>query len=571
MKNLTIKITLSVLIILTSLIYGLPHILLASRLGANYTPLTVSGQSRIARDEAFAYAPEVNYILKGNLFLKEVYVAEYKNFPTPFMGESAPALVFAILSRLTGSIENAFIAADFIFPSIVFLLLYIVANMFIKNKLYSAAVAFLTVIARDFIAVIPFPHETFQYLTSAENQNYLLYLSRAFHPQLTLIFLSLSLISLIKMIDKQTLRYASFTGILFGILFYSYVFYWTYFAAFYFAAFAYFLVKKQKDALQLLLLSGFIALLIALPYLNQMRQFYQLSLASDFLTKASLVNVPLPLTLVRYFLIAVLFFFVFRKKDQKFKVFVLFLLAGVFIAPVSKLTIGQDLETFHYLRRALMPFATIAFFCSIYYFLNGKKTLLTLISLAIISVFTVYGFNTQIIASDKIQSAHVKDLNREKVFAWLRTNTPKDSVVGSLDADFESLIPTYTQNKVFFPPSDRTITPAAEGVTRYAILSGILSVNVDSQKKNLDDIISYLFIYQSYDTNRSLDLASSKRIWSEKEIERVSTNWQGELNKFKLDYIVVTPKYRQSINTKSSLLTKTASFGDYEIYKFRSQ
>src|SRR3990167_10419890 len=183
MNNLIKQLMLPFLIILISLIYGFPHVLLISRLGVNYTPLALTGESRIARDEAFAYAPEVNYILKGHFFLKDAYVAEYSNYPTPFMGESAPSLVFALLAKLTGSVENAFIAADFIFPPIIFVLLYIITNIFIKNKLYSAAVAFLTVIARDFIAVIPYPHATFQYLTFAEGQNYLLYFSRAFRSE----------------------------------------------------------------------------------------------------------------------------------------------------------------------------------------------------------------------------------------------------------------------------------------------------------------------------------------------------------------------------------------------------
>ena len=74
------KIVLALLIFLVSFIYGLPNIILNSKLKSNYTPFTLIGNSPIARDEVFAYAPEVNYILQKHLFLKEVYVFEYAGF-----------------------------------------------------------------------------------------------------------------------------------------------------------------------------------------------------------------------------------------------------------------------------------------------------------------------------------------------------------------------------------------------------------------------------------------------------------------------------------------------------------
>lgn len=561
------KFILPTLIILTSIIYGLPHILLISKLGNSYTPFTLTG-SPIARDETYAYAPEVNYILKGHLFLKDAYVYEYSNYPTPFMGETAPSLVFALLSKLTGSIENAFIASDYIFPPIIFFLLYIVTNKLIKNRLYAVAVAFLTTIARDLIAVIPFPHETFQYLTFVEGQNYLLYFSRAFHPQVTFIFFIISFISFLNLIKYPASRkYIIYSGILFGSLFYSYIFYWTYFAAFYFLIIVYFLVQKEKEILKSLIIAGFIAFIIAVPYLYNIYSFYKLEIAADFVAKSSLDNVPLPITLIRYFLVAALLYLTTRKKDTKFKILVLFILAGVLITPISKMLIGQDLETFHYLRRALMPFATIGLFTSIYFILGGKKIQINILSIIILIAFLGYGINVQVVASGKIQNSHIKDSNREEVFHWLSNNTQKESVVGSVNTDFESLIPVYTQNRVFFPPTDRTVTPTHEGVTRYAILSNLLNINSDWQKKNLDKIISYLFIYQSYDENRSLNISSSKRKEAENEIDLESQgSWKESLKKYRLDYVVVTPVEIEQIKINPTILKYETSFGNYYIF-----
>lgn len=567
MKNLISKLTLSILIIAISLIYGLPHLLLISKLGDRYTPFTLTG-SPIARDEAFAYAPEVNYILKGHLFLKEAYVREYSNYPTPFMGESAPSLVFALLTILTGSIENGFIAGDFIFPPMIFLLLYLVTRMFIKNNLYSAAVAFIAVIARDFIAVIPYPHATIQYLSFAEGQNYLLYFSRAFHPQLTFVFFTLCFISFFKLIQFPSVKkYIFVSGVLLGLLFYSYLFYWTYFVAFYFSLIAYFLIKKEKQILIALTFSGLIAFVLATPYIYNIIQFYNLDIADDFTTKSSLKNLPIPATLARYLSIAVVFFINTRREEKKFNMFCLFILVGVLITPASKLIIGQDLETFHYLRRALMPYATIAIFISFHMILKDKKTLLKVLSIIILIVFTVFGFNAQTTASAVIQPGHVQDVDRAKVFQWLQSNTPKESVVGSINTDFESLAPIYTHNAVFFPPTDRTVTPTFEGVTRYTLVANLLGISSEWQKKNLDDIISYLYVYQSYDGNQKLNLNSNKRKEAEDEIDYQSQGlWKESLKKYMLDYVVVTPEEINQIRVDLTILKYEASFGNYFIY-----
>lgn len=569
--NITIsRLILPLLVILTSFIYGLPHIILISKLGSNYTPFTLSG-SPIARDEAYAYAPEVNYILKGHLFLKDPYVSEYSNHPTPFMGESAPSLIIALLAKLTGTVENAFIAADFIFPPIILVLFFIVVRMFIDSKLYSASVAFLTVISRDFVAVVPFPHETLQYLTFAEGQNYLLYFSRAFHPQITFIIFVLCFISFINLIKSPTKkRYTLSSGILFGLLFYSYIFYWTYFFVFYCFMFLYFIIKKERRTLLSLGWAGALAFVISTPYFSNVYQFYRLGIAADFVAKSSLDNVSLPITLLRYFFIATVMFLSTRKKETKFKIFVIFILAGVLIAPASKLIIGQDLETLHYLRRALMPFATIAIFLVLYIALKTKKNVLNALAILMFLTFVIYGFNVQITATHKIQAAHIKDLSREKVFHWLSASTKKDSVVGSVNTDFESLIPVYTQNRVFFPPADRTITPTYEGVTRYTVLSNLLNINPNWQKINLDKIISYLYIFQTYDENRYLDLHSPKRKAAEAEIDFESKGlWKESLKKYRLNYVVVTPEEIKQVNVDQSVLKYEASFGNYFIYSLK--
>ena len=325
--------------------------------------------------------------------------------------------------------------------------------------------------------------------------------------------------------------------------------------------------RKERDILKALAISGVIGLLIASIYLYNIWQFRQLSLYSDFLTKSSLPHLPLPLTLIRYLLIALFFIIVTKSRKRPVTTLFIFLLSGVLIAPVSRFILGQDLETFHYLRRALMPLATISLFIIIFDFLKGKKNVVRIVSILTILMAVFFAFGTQIIATTKIKSAHVRNYDQESVFQWLNESTPKDSVVASINTTFNSLIPVYTKNRVYFPPSDRTIMPTDEGVERYAILANILGIDTLWQKKNLDHILSYLFIFQTYDQHNKLDLNSTRKTFAESKIDTAAgQNPETLIQRYRLDYVVVTPQELDLIHpTNFSRLLYVVN--GYQIYK----
>lgn len=573
------KVLISFFIVLVSLIYGLPNIILTAKLGEDYNPLVITSLSPIARDEAFAYAPFVNHILKGNFFVRDTYVYEYENFPTPYIGETAPALVFAFLSKLTGSIRNAFITADFIFPPIIFLMLYFVSRKLIENHFYAMAISFLAVIARDFIAVIPYPHETLQYLTVAENQNFFLYFSRAFHPQLTFIFFISSFLLSVEVVSRPNRKLSIILmGIISGILFYSYIFYWTYFFVFLTFVILFYAFKKNLDVIKALVFALIIALIIGSIYFINIFQFFGLDFYQDFVTKTSRLFLPLPVTLLRYLGILLLFFLIVPKKNHSFysqKNFVylmfMFLLTGVLIAPLSKFVLGSDLEVFHYLRRALMPFATLAFLIVLYCLVWQRKILINALTLAILTITLLVGIKTQVLASEKVLNYQVIDHDREALFSWFKKNTPPNSVIASLNLTLNSLIPAFTSNRIYFPPTDRTITPTYEGVERYSILANILGIDSSWQKQNLDNTISYMFLFQAYhptDETIGMDLNSPRRIWAEQEIDKLSNGkWKDILGKYKLDYVIVSPDELPIANPHLQLLEPITSIGEYIIFK----
>lgn len=567
----TKRLILSIAIVLVSLIYGLPHLIFSYNLGNNYNPLSLSTNTRIARDETRAYAPFVNFILKGNFPLHDVYVEEYKSFPTPFLGETFPALIFAFLAKATGSISNAFIAGDFIFPPMIFLMLFLITRIFIKNTYYCLAVALLTVISRDFISVIPYPLATINYFLGVNNSDYQLYLSRAFHPQITFLILLLAIYCLFKLIHNPKDRLNQILlGIFTGALFYSYIFYWTYFGFFLFILFIYLIYKKNITAIKSFVLPFILACIIGSYYFVSIFYFTQLPFYEDFVTKSSAHSYPFVLTTIRYLIIAMAFFLLYKKKDIAAYALFFLILAGVLVGPLSKLVLGQDLETLHYLRRAVIPLSTLVFFIIVYQLIKNNKALVRIVTVLVCAVAISYGLFIQISTSKNTQKYYFKNPDEEALFSWLNANTKKDDVIGTLDTDLNNAIPVFTKNKVYFPPTDRTIATTDESVKRYIILSTLLGIDKNVQKKKLDSRIltSYLFVYQAYDDDNNLVVNSKRRAFAEEEIDSFdSRNVVAEKNKFKLDYIILTPEDFNNVDIKSYLKRPITTTDKYVLFK----
>lgn len=562
------KIILTIFILLVCVIYSLPHIIMSAELGKNYTPFSLSSNSPIASDETYGYAGFANYIYGGHTLLKDAYVYEYRNFPTPLIADNIPAIAYAILAIVSGSIEKAYIVSDFIFPAILFLMIYLFVKMFVKSNYFALATAFITVISRDLISVIPYPVATYRYLTFADYQDTFLHLSRSPHPQFSLIVLFATFWLFIRLVSKPS-RNPIIPGIFFGLLFYTYMFYFSYFSLFFVLLFVFFALKKEKLICKKLFKAGIIAAAVAAYYFWNVLNFYRTDLAFDFAQKLSRPQFAISPTLLRYALIGFLLLLTLKKKGNRIYVFSLFLLTGVVVIPLIRLISQRDFDTFHYVRFILMPFSTIAFLIVAYHLLKTRKIIVNLISALVIAIGLFLGFKTQIYASLKVVQYHRINTEQKQVFDWLNTNSQKDDVVASLNDDFNRFTSVYTRNWVYFPFTSRTIMPTSESAYRFIVLSNLLGISKDEQKASVDSYLGYIFRFRSYDDANNLDKNSQSKKWLVEEIDMLSTQnaWQSIVDNYKLDYIVVTPDELKIIKPNLQYLTFMTSINSYLIFR----
>ncbi|MDO8464216.1 MAG: hypothetical protein Q7S46_03045, partial [Gallionella sp.] len=186
MKQHRLAILLSVFI---GIIVGLPHLLIPRIIvPAKYDPLQFNpeGGSAITMEEVYTYVPEVKEITEGKFWVTDTQVAEYNGRSTPFVGETGLAWVMAGLAKITGSIQNAFIVADFIFPAVTFLLVYAIVWLFTRSQVVSAAAGTVLVIWPELLVLFPYPNVIISAAKSAFDPRDFLFISRNFHPQLSL-------------------------------------------------------------------------------------------------------------------------------------------------------------------------------------------------------------------------------------------------------------------------------------------------------------------------------------------------------------------------------------------------
>jgi hypothetical protein len=237
--------------------------------------------------------------------------------------------------------------------------------------------------------------------------------------------------------------------------------------------------------------------------------------------------------------------------------------------PLGSKIIGKDLETLHYIRRGIMPFATIAFFITIYYIFVNNRLFLKAFSILVFITLLTFGLSIQIKATKNIRMSQAKNEELHAVFDWFNHYTQKYSIIGSVNTSLNMLIPVYTTNKIYFPPTYRSITPTYEEIERYAILSNLLGINLGDQKKELDNNASHIFSFQAYNQQKhKFEIDSKRSILAESQLDTLSSiNLKSLITKYRIDYIVITPDEIKNIHPHFELLRPLTSINGYLIFK----
>jgi hypothetical protein len=600
------KFSIFIIALIVSISFGLPHILIPIlQKGDSYTPLVVKNVSGLTWDETYLYAAKIKKVYDGNLICGDTDLVEYKNKLTPF--PILPSIVLGLLSHITGSVERTFILGDFLFPTIIFFMFYLLFLQLTADRLVSVMGGAVIIFGYHFWNYFPFINVdnlrsiAWSILNFAGGKRPL-ELSRLDTPQFSLILLVASVYFLFKAIREEKTLFSLLSGLLFGLLFYSYFYYWTFFGAGTIMLGCLHFIRGEWRKLKKVVIALIIGMVISIPYWIWFLDFRSLPWIKDIFLRGGMSTGRILLIPETHIAWLMLFTIFYKKRDDSFYLCVAFFIGGILCLNIQILT-SYTIQQTHWIQRTNLLW--LALMCII--LLNRlitsnytrKRIALSILTLRkqfykpfcafMIFFFLCYGLYTHTRFAILNYKNFMLPQDRQKIFKWLNRHTPIDSVVASCSLETNYLLPLYTHNRIFLPAGIRTLASNEEILNRLFIiyklynvppsyLAYILSGASESRYLRGDFLenetagLIYLFHHTYYDGKKRryempLDL--------QKEIVNKYISFHNNIKKllnkeYKLDYIILSNyerKISRGLRLEKLNVKKVYEQNDISIYQ----
>ena len=469
-------------------------------------------------DETLLYLPRAHAVMKGNLIAGDISLSEYHNGPSvlPILNP----ILLGGFGKVLGSMSKGVIASDFLFPALIFFLLYLLAYETSGRKQWSLVFATLFIFVPKFGIAIPpitllnlkeFSKVLFPFLNSQEP----LYFSQFEEPKLTFLFFVLAVWLFLRATRKGTSRSAVLAGGAFGLLFYTYLYDW----ATLLVAMGLFSLWSlyQKDfrvVKQILIVVG-VGLLVSVGYWYNLIHIvgYKdviLRAGGEFSHHFRFVSVW-----KSYFRALVLVFgliALWQKEDHRHLRFIGALLLSYFIVVNAQVITGFNPQPDHWYRVQFLPVALAMWLITLRIydlFFDPVTEKIRMRGRIVAAFFFLYFFTSIIYGSAVYAVAHAKEyalpLRDTESFGWLETNTKKGSVVGTLSGSKNSELLIHTENNIFLPFGFGTVATDKEIIERAMVLGRFYGLSPEEFGIYLRESVYYLFAEEygdhSFDAN----------------------------------------------------------------------
>lgn len=562
------KIILFALIV--GLVYILPHILFIFEYDRNYHLFFNN------YEENLFYVARAREKYDGNYLSSDPYIYENKTRPyaRPFLSE----YLVGILGKILGlSIDSLFLMGDFVFPIIIFYLLFYFLNLFVRSPSLSLMGSVVVLLAE-------FP-DSLKALLKLNFPNNTLIFSRYINPQFQYIFFVACLIFIYKSLVNGRVIDFLFSGLFLGLLFYMFLYFWIYILVGLFVLSLYLVFKGKFKQIKTILFIFTEALFISIPFWINYLRLTSLPFYNEMMTRIGLQTSRHIIILKLPILILITFIFFYKKRDFNFYFLLAFLLGGLLCMNQQVLTGWTILPDYLYsnVYRQMIIMAGIVLLDR---FLEESKFRERFIRFFLITSFTFsisIGIITQVYNYEKNRHIQFQQQNLYDAFVWLQDNTKKEDVVLASDRT-ASLIPIYTHNNVYwsnyifdYANSDKDI------LERFFLLSRLLGINEDrvmdyifTYRKEEDSNVFFGVRYekQSYQNfNQGIKINLPQDVYD--YIKQRYRAFQKEdinmlLNRFRLDYIFYGPDEKlisRGRFKEQSFLDKVYDAGSIQIYK----
>ncbi len=478
-----------VLALTIGLIYASHHFFIpaffSDEAGGAYQPITPNEYY----DESLFYAPKAAAVFWGREFGGDFSTAEHGGGPS--IASPLNSLILGTLMKLTGSVKSGLIISDFLLPAIIFLLMYLLAYEIISAPTPASVFALIFIMAPKLALALP-PTNTsaFNEIWSAIapfSRPSLIHFSEFDEPKITFVFAALFAYSLMRALRRGGRRNTVFAGLSFGLLFYTYPYDWAAAAtALVLMAAIFFIQRHPYLTRRVGVIFGIGAAISIFYWLN----WLELSkLSPDVITRLGgeigrffrLESVWKHY--IRIVILVPILWYALRHINKKAWVFLSAYLASFAVAVNIQVITGFNAQPDHWYRVQFLPVALaiflIAYRVYLLYFWGKAGRLWYGLFMAWILGSNLYG---QYAYAEKHAPAFYIPKDRYESYEWLRVNTPKDSVVGTISFEINPAIQLFSHNRLFLPFGLGTPASNSELWERFEIMAGLFGLNSEEFK-----------------------------------------------------------------------------------------
>lgn len=537
------------MVILVGLLSVAPHLLAVSSLGDGY-----KGIPFIYLDDEDYYLARIREITEGHWLATSPFFLEYKSWPAVILplGEyfyAIPSLLMIVAP------EDILILAKFLFPALLFFLVYRLARKLISeenNRELTAVLAGLMVTIGYDIA-----HDASTFLDILRGQATGVQLSvwtRPVNPITGGLLLFAYLNVVWEILQHRSKRFAVVGGVLIALMA-SYVFSWGLALAVTSVLVVLQAINKNWDAVKRLCLTAGIGLLISAPYWIALGR----TLAGDnasvsarngmLYTRLPMLNKTLLAGLSLFILISAWEYW--KTKDYKkiiFSPWWLFcasLLAGGLIAFNQQLLTGRTIWPYHFVQFT-KPFVYLALIAGASNLVFSKYPRLWKVGAAGAIVF-ILGMGTAFAGTYKSNMADFRELQKyQKVFEWLNSNAPEDCAVLVKEDGYRlgRLVPAFTHCNVYISNWIMSGVPMDRIRHNFFVYLRMQGVTPDTADEYLSDHGG--LVRDNFFEDWKTLYATEKDEWLMKKTAEIipayadfyKRDFTAELNRYRLDYIL---------------------------------
>src|SRR3989344_886997 len=552
MRSLFIRHRLAFLLALTiGAIYMSHHAFIAKALferGQRYVPVTVAGN----RDEAGYYALRAHAAYEGDLIVGDVNLYEYQDTPAylPIMNP----ILMAGIARLAGSLERGFILADFIFPALIFLIVYAMAYECIRSRHGSLLFASIFLIMPKFAlfssaSILPF--------LSTPNE---LYFSRFEYPQVTFFFFGLAFYLMLRTFLRRERWTPIAAGASLGFIFYTYLYDWVYVGTALFLLTLVFLFERNWNQLRRVSVLFGTAALVSVPYWINLFAVVHLSSYGDLLVRLGTevgrqlrVEIVWP-SYIRATVFTLATWFLLGRARHTLRILLASLVLPVFVLLNLQVVIGVMPQPDHWHRTQFLALALAALVIGYYLaysVLSRLSTFVTRSSVLIsISMVFIFGVWSQYVMAQARAELYTVDPTYLKAYTWIQEHNPH-SVVAALDSTTNHELVMNADAYLFLPSGFNTIAPTEEIWHRAALLARLLGMSTEDFSRYVRTEQIYLFTDTYLDRSFNSYFRSEKRDLPAAVLEKHTAYFESIMHDvvlalpYRLDYLLIGPRETQ--------------------------